>query len=311
MRVPFGPSPRKGIRELKGRVVVVSGAASGIGRALALGLWGKGCRLALVDLDEDGLVQLRAELAGAGGGGAATTHAADVGDRARMREVAREVVAAHGAVHVLINNAGIGHEAAFPQTTLDDWDRVVDTNLWGVIHGCHFFMPHLAKSDRAHIVNVSSLFGLVAVPGQSAYCATKFGVRGLSESLFEELRSTSIGLTHVHAGATGTNIMRSAKGDDPELMRRLVTWFDRHGIPPERVADRIIRAIQKGTPRLLITPEVRLGDVLVRLLPGSAGRIISEAAIRIIGLEDVRVRRMEQWRETMVEGVPGSGGDAR
>lgn len=311
MRVPFGPSPRKGIRELKGRVVVVSGAASGIGRALALGLWGKGCHLALVDLDEDGLVQLRAELAGAGGGGAATTHAADVGDRARMREVAREVVAAHGAVHVLINNAGIGHEAAFPQTTLDDWDRVVDTNLWGVIHGCHFFMPHLAKSDRAHIVNVSSLFGLVAVPGQSAYCATKFGVRGLSESLFEELRSTSIGLTHVHAGATGTNIMRSAKGDDPELMRRLVTWFDRHGIPPERVADRIIRAIQKGTPRLLITPEVRLGDVLVRLLPGSAGRIISEAAIRIIGLEDVRVRRMEQWRETMVEGVPGSGGDAR
>ncbi len=311
MRVPFGPSPRKGIRELKGRVVVVSGAASGIGRALALGLWGKGCHLALVDLDEDGLVQLRAELAGAGGGGAATTHAADVGDRARMREVAREVVAAHGAVHVLINNAGIGHEAAFPQTTLDDWDRVVDTNLWGVIHGCHFFMPHLAKSDRAHIVNVSSLFGLVAVPGQSAYCATKFGVRGLSESLFEELRSTSIGLTHVHAGATGTNIMRSAKGDDPELMRRLVSWFDRHGIPPERVADRIIRAIQKGTPRLLITPEVRLGDVLVRLLPGSAGRIISEAAIRIIGLEDVRVRRMEQWRETMVEGVPGSGGDAR
>ena len=132
-----------------------------------------------------------------------------------MQELAGEVVAAHGAVHVLINNAGIGHEAAFPQTSLDDWERIVDVNLWGVIYGCHFFMPHLAKVDRAHIVNVSSLFGIVAMPGQSAYCATKFAVRGLSESLWEELRATSVGLTVVHPAAVATDIMKTRQRRRP------------------------------------------------------------------------------------------------
>jgi short-subunit dehydrogenase len=304
MSLPFLPQQRKGIRELNGKVAVVTGAASGIGRALALGLWGKGCHLGLIDFDEDGLRRLRLELAELGRHQTITTHVADVADRARMSEVASEVVEAHDAVHVLINNAGIGHEAAFPQTSLDDWDRVVGTNLWGVIHGCHFFMPHLAKSGRAHIVNVSSLFGIVAMPGQTAYCATKFAVRGLSESLGEELRTTSVGLTHVHAGAVATNIMKSAKGDDPEVMERLVRWFERKGMPPERVAGRIIGAIEKGTPRLLISPEVVLGDLLKRLAPNRGDKVIGDAAIRMIGMEDIRARRIRQWQETMVERSP-------
>ncbi len=294
----------KGIRRLSGKVAVVTGAASGIGRALALGLRDKGCHLALVDLDQDGLSRLHLELGGSGRQQTVTTHVANVGDRARMRELAREVAEAHSAVHLLINNAGIGYEGAFPQTSLDDWDRIIDVNLWGVIYGCHFFMPHLAKVERGHIVNLSSLFGIVAMAGQSAYSTTKFAVRGLSESLWEELRATSVGLTVVHPGAVATNIMKRARGDDPELLRRLSRWYERHAISPERVAAEIIRAVEKGTPRLLITPEVVFGDVLKRLLPVIGNKLFGDAVIRVIGVEDMRAKRIKQWRETMVAGEP-------
>ncbi len=214
----FWRRQRKGIPGLCGKIAVVTGAASGIGRALAMSLRAKGCHLALFDLDRDGLSRLQRELEESHSPAAITTHVGDVSDRSRMRTLAREVGEAHGNVHLLINNAGISHEAAFPQTSLDDWDRMMGVNLWGVIHGCHFFMPYLAKAERAHIVNISSLLGIVAMPGQSAYCTTKFAVRGFAEALWEELRATSIGLTVVHPGAVATNIMKAARGDDPDLL---------------------------------------------------------------------------------------------
>ena len=291
----------KGIRQLTGRVAVVTGAASGIGRALALGLWEKGCHLALVDLDQYGLASLHLSLSASNSDQIATTHVANVADKARMEELAREVVAAHGAVHVLINNAGVGHEAAFPQTSLDDWERIVGVNLWGVIYGCHFFLPHLAKVERAHIVNISSLFGIVAMAGQSAYCTTKFAVRGFSESLWEELRATSVGLTVVHPAAVATNIMKRARGDDPELMQRLSRWFEQNAISAERAAARIIRAIEKGTPRLLIAPEAALADFLKRLMPVTGNKLFGDAVIRAMGVDDMRAKRITQWRETMVK----------
>lgn len=291
---------------------MVTGAASGIGRALALGLWEKGCHLALVDLDQDGLAKLHVTLNGSRRDQTVTMHVANVGDKVRMRELAREVVAAHGAVHVLINNAGIGHEAAFPQTSLDDWERIVGVNLWGVIYGCHFFLPHLAKVDRGHIVNLSSLFGIVAMAGQSAYCTTKFAVRGLSEALWEELRATSVSLTVVHPAAVATNIMKRARGDDPELMQRLSRWFERNAISPERAAARIIRAVEKGTPRLLITPEAAFGDFLKRLMPVRGNKLFGDAVIRVIGVEDMRAKRITQWRETMATtSQPQAGGSVR
>lgn len=300
----FSGAERKGIRQLSGNVAVVTGAASGIGRALALGLWEKGCHLALVDLDHDGLTCLHRELISFGRDQAVTTHIADVGDKARMRDLAQEVAAAHGAVHVLINNAGIGYEAAFPQTSLEDWDRIISVNLWGVIYGCHFFMPHLAKAKRGHIVNLSSLFGIVAMAGQSAYCASKFAVRGFSEALWEELRATSIGLTIVHPSAVATNIMKHARGDDPELLARVSRWYERHAISPERAGSQIIRAIEKGTPRLLIPAETVFADVVKRLMPVYGNKLIGDAVIRAIGVEDMRAKRIKQWRETMVDDRP-------
>ena len=191
-----------------------------------------------------------------------------------------------------------------PRSTLFPYTTLFRSTLWGVISGCHFFIPHLAKVDRGHIVNLSSLFGIVAMAGQSAYSTTKFAVRGLSEALWEELRATSIGLTVVHPGAVATNIMKRTRGDDQELLQRLVRWYARHAMSPERVAAQIIRAVEKGTPRLLITPEALFGDFLKRLMPVTGNKLFLDAVIRVLGVEDMRAKRIKQWRETMVEGGP-------
>ncbi len=303
---------RKGIRHLEARVAVVTGAASGIGRALAWALRDRGCHLALVDIDEDGLARVQAELR-SGCDLRVTAHVANVGDRERMRTLAPEVADAHGAIHLLINSAGIAYEAPFPQTTLDAWDRILKANLWGVVYGCHFFLPYLARVERGHIVNLCSLLGVVAMPGQTAYCTTKFAVRGFSEALHEELRTTSVGLTLAYPGAVATNIMKRAKGDDPELLKRLSDWYQRHAMPPERAAARIIRAVERGAPRVLISPESHLGDVVRRLMPIAGNRFMVDAIIRRLGVGDMRARRARQWRETMLDGEadPAHRTDAR
>jgi len=294
----------KGLSELDNKVSVVTGAASGIGRALAIALWQKGCHLALIDLNEEGLHQLRDELIGSVKDRIVSLHIADVGNKVRMKDVAAEVIEAHQVVHLLINNAGIGYEAAFPQTSLETWEHVMAVNLWGTIYGCHFFMPYLAKAEQAHIVNLSSLFGIVAMAGQTAYSTSKFAVRGFSESLWEELRGTSIGLTVVHPGSVATNIMITSAGDDPLLMQRLADWFEKNAIAPATAAAQIIAAIEKGKPRLLITPEVVFADCVKRLLPVVGNKMIGDLVIRTLGLEDMREKRRVQWQETMVDGDP-------
>ncbi len=294
----------KGLSELDGKVAVITGAASGIGRALAMGLWRKGCHLALIDINAEGLQQLQGQLIRTGDARKVSLHVADVSNKQRMREVSAEVVAAHQCAHLLINNAGIGYEAAFPRTSLETWEHVVGVNLWGTIYGCHYFMPHLAKADQAHIVNLSSLFGIVGMAGQTAYCTTKYAVRGFSESLQEELRGTSIGLTVVHPGSVATNIMKTSGGDDPLLMQRLVDWFEQNAIQPEAAAAQIIAAIEKGKPRLLITREAVFADCVKRLLPVFGNKIIGDLVIRTLGLEDMREKRRLQWQQTMVDGDP-------
>jgi short-subunit dehydrogenase len=299
---------RKGIHRLSGSVAVVTGAAGGIGRALSLQLREKGCQLALVDIDARGLEQFASELRGADVGPRVTTHEGNVADAQRMQQISTEVIQAHGAVHVLVNSAGVAYEAPFPQTSLEDWRHVVDANFWSVVVACRTFLPHLAKVERGHIVNLSSLFGIIAMPGQTAYCATKFAVRGFSEALHEELRATSVGVTVVHPGAVATNIMRSARGDDPELLRRLAEWYERNAIPPERAAAQIVRAIERGTPRLVITAEAKVADILKRLLPVSGNSLFVDAVIRGLGVSDMRAKRMRQWNETMVGAVDGKPG---
>ena len=237
-------------------VCVVTGAGSGIGQAVAVALAARGCRLALVDYDEVGVEATAAELTLPAD--SVSVHVADVGDRARMEALPGEVVDRHGGVNVIVNNAGVTSAGGFAEQTIDDFEWVLRVNLLGVAYGCKFFMEHLEVADQAHIVNISSAAGFVGIPGQVAYCTSKFGVYGMSEALRQELRGRSIGVTSVHPGAIRTNIVRSMRTTDHQLKERLVGAMDRFGMRPERVATAILRAIERNQTRVVIGPDAHL-----------------------------------------------------
>jgi short-subunit dehydrogenase len=254
----------------------VTGAASGIGRALAIELAARGAHLALVDVAEAPLAETAA-LAG-GAGRRVTAHRADVADAARMEALAAEVVAQHGAVHLVVNNAGVSVTAPFETQSLDDLRWIVGINFWGVVHGCKFFLPALraarAAGAEAHIVNVSSMFGLIGLPTQSSYCATKFAVRGLSEALWAELHDAGIGVTSVHPGGVRTNIVRSSRSADPVSKQEMVERFERWAMAPEKVARRVLRAVERNRLRVVICAEARAADWAKRLTPAAVHRLV-------------------------------------
>jgi short-subunit dehydrogenase len=260
------------MKKLSDRVAVVTGAASGIGRATSIALAREGCDLAIADVNRAGLVETAAAITALGR--RASIHVVDVADKERMREFADEVFAEHGAVHVLVNNAGVTVSASFDDQSLTDWEWIVGINFWGVIYGCKFFLPYLKQADEAHIVNLSSLFGLVGVPLQSAYCATKFAVRGFSEALWVELKDQNIGVTSVHPGGVRTNIAKSARTSNAPLKQQAIGIIERFSVSPERAARRIVSAIKKNKMRQLVTRETYLVDALKRVSPTVAQRVL-------------------------------------
>jgi short-subunit dehydrogenase len=253
------------MKNLRGKVVVVTGAASGIGRGLARGLSAKGAHLALVDLDEARLAEVAAELETTGQ--RVSRHVADVGDRDRMQALPGEVVAVHGCVDVLINNAGVSVGAMFADHSIDDAEWLLKINLMGVIYGCKFFLPALLEAESAHIVNVSSMFGIFSMPGQAIYSTSKAGVRGFSEALWTELDGTSVKLTCVHPGGISTDVIRSARGMKADDKQRAVAIQERFGMPAERAAAKIIRAIEHDKRRVLVGVDAHMGVFLKRLFP--------------------------------------------
>ena len=261
------------MRRFEGRVAVVTGAASGIGRATSVLLARRGCDLALVDIDESGLEETAKRVRAAGR--KVSLHRVDVADRDAMSVLPDQVIGEHGHVHILVNNAGVSVGSTLEEHDLDDFAWLVGINLWGVVYGCKFFLPHLLREDEGHIVNISSMFGFVGFPGQSSYCATKFAVRGLSESLFAELSGTGVGVTSVHPGAIRTNIMAAARAIDEEERARFVEFFERRGMPPERAAERIVRGIERRRLRVIIAREAWLTDWLKRLMPVGTHRLIA------------------------------------
>lgn len=274
------------MRDFTDRVAAITGAASGMGRTVALDLARRGCHLALSDVDDDGLART-AELVGRGDVRVTTTRV-DVADRAAVTAWADEVVDAHGRVNLIVNNAGVAVGASVEGTPEEDLEWLMGINYWGVVHGTRAFLPHLRAAGEGHVVNISSVFGMLGMPTQSAYCSAKFAVRGFTESLRVELDIERCGVsaTAVHPGGIKTNIARNARigpgvdalGKDPETARR---DFERLFITtPERAAARIVRAVQLDKRRVMVGPDAVLVDVLAKLPPGLYQRLIAAGARR-------------------------------
>ena len=248
-------------------VAVITGAGSGMGRCRAQQLAAMGASLALSDVNEKGLAET-VELLGTTRG-KVTQHRVDVGDAASVKAFAEEVAAQHGRATVVFNNAGVALLGNFEELSLEDFRWLMDANFWGVIHGVHFFLPLLKKKKGAHIVNTSSLLGFVGAIGQSAYCASKFAVRGFTESLQHELAGTNICVTTVHPGFIRTAIASQArlgKNAGEGLRQQSLNRFHRiTRTDPEVAAAKILRAVERSRPRVLIGPDAYFVEILQRL----------------------------------------------
>ena len=264
----------------QGTIAVVTGAGSGIGRALALNLAAKGCALALADVTPDRLEDT-ATLARKATTAQVTTHAVDVADLQAVERFAAEVVAQHGGAHLLINNAGVALGGTVAEVTLSDFEWLMGINFWGVVYGVKTFLPILQRQPAAHIVNLSSVFGLAAPPGQAPYASSKFAVRGFTEALRAELLNTSIGVSCVHPGGVRTNIAANARYSnmDPAHVAAGKQLFERLlKMPPEQAAVTIVRGIERNQARILIGNDARLLDTLARLFPTRIAQILSRQA---------------------------------
>jgi short-subunit dehydrogenase len=258
------------VRELANRVAVVTGGGSGIGRATSIALARRGCDLALVDVSEPAMAETAESIRGIGR--KVSMHRVDVSSRDEMRALPERVVAEHGRVHVLVNNAGVGASGSFEDTPIEDLDWILGINFWGVVHGCRFFLPVLKAQDEAHIVNLSSMLACIGLPSQSGYAASKAAVRSFSESLGAELSASGVGVTSVHPGAIRTDIVRASRYVDEAAKQATAERVDRLAIPPERVATKIVRAIERGQLRVRVGPDAFFLDVVKRLLPVAALR---------------------------------------
>ena len=253
-----------------GRTCVITGAASGIGAALTLNLARRRAVLALVDRDAEGLERVAA-LARESGAQDVSTHVVDLADGGDRLDLAAAVAERHGGADLLVNNAGVALSGTFEEVSRKDFDWLLEINLHAVVRTTKAFLPQLLSRPGAHVVNISSLFGLIAPPTQVAYVTSKYCVRGFSEALRHELAGR-VGVTVVHPGGVRTNIATSARLSGADVDGRQAAQaaeFTRRALtmPPEEAARLIVAAVQGRKPRLVITRAAKLADVLVRIAP--------------------------------------------
>jgi short-subunit dehydrogenase len=253
-----------------GRTCVITGAASGIGAALTLNLAKRRAVLVLIDRDADGLAGV-ADVAREMGAGAVDTYVIDLSDGGDRLDLAAEVASRHGGADLLVNNAGVALSGRFEQVSMADFDWLMEINLRAVIRMTKAFLPQLLSRPGAHLVNVSSLFGLIAPPSQVAYATSKFGVRGFTEALRHELTGR-VGVTVVHPGGVKTNIAANARISGPDPGGEQAAKARRFAqaaltMPPEEAAQLIVAAIQGRKPRLVISRLAKVADVVARLTP--------------------------------------------
>ena len=270
----------------EGATAVITGAGSGIGRALALELAGRGANLAVSDIDSVGLSETvtRCEDAAKGSAKSRGFHV-DVSDRQAVLSHAEEVMSEFGRVDLVFNNAGVAVTATVEELKWEDFDWLMGINFWGVVHGTKAFLPHLISSADGYLVNISSVFGLIGVPTQSAYNAAKFGVRGFTEALREEMimERRPVTVCCVHPGGIRTNIARNSRSSvlDETEKQKMANDFDRVArTTPERAARTILRGMERRKARILIGPDAYAIDAMEQLLGARYQGLIARAARR-------------------------------
>ena len=261
----------------------MTGAASGIGRALARELVTRGCDVAIADRDMAGLKTLAGELEVVAQR-KVSVHAVDVADRGLMEALVEEVISTHPSLNILINNAGVALLGQFHEVELADMEWLMNTNFWGVVYGTRFLLPHLSRQREAHIVNLSSIFGIIAPPGQAAYSAAKFAVRGFSEALRHELEMahSPVRLSVVHPGGVNTSIARNSRvgtlvSDNHERTEMIERFEKLAETTPQAAARRIVIGIERNEPRIVIGTDARRADFVQRLLPASYWKVIARS----------------------------------
>jgi NADP-dependent 3-hydroxy acid dehydrogenase YdfG len=267
---------------LGNRVAVITGAGGGIGRATALALARRGCHLALADIDDEAVRDTAREAQALGV--RATAHRLDVADREQVRALPQGVEAAHKRVDILMNNAGVALGGTFEQVGEDDFDWLMEINFGGVVRMTRAFLPLLRRSDDARIVNVSSIYGIITPPGQAAYAASKFAVRGFSNVLRHELEGSRVRVSVVHPGGVATSIAKNARipagapPDDVERGRKIMQKLLR--MPPADAAAIIVRGIEKRQARILVGSDAKAAALLERLAPVGYWNLIKKAIKR-------------------------------
>jgi len=286
------------MKDFTGCTAFITGGASGIGQALAVELGASEIRRVIIcDVHREGLEQTAEDIRA--GGGRAEAHILDVGNRDAVHEMAHRIKREHGGADIIINCAGIAQSSDVEELTYDDLDRVMRVNFWGMVYGTKAFLPHLLEKGRGNLVNISSIFGIIGVPRQSAYNASKFAIRGFTEALTHEMKGTDIIISSVHPGGIKTNIARDMllpqERDRQEERERIAQQFDTFAInTPTYAAQTIIKGMRRGKARILIGRDARMMERIQRLLPQAYWRILSMRLRSSLFEEDADGSQAEQ-----------------
>ena len=265
------------MKHFKNKVAVITGAGSGIGQALAIELAGKGCHLALSDVNQKGLLKTKLIIDSGPSGANVKTYILDVADKSLFFDHAKQVSEDFGHINLLVNNAGVALSAKLDEVKREDFDWLMNINFWGVVNGTEAFLPYLKQSGDGHIVNISSVFGMISLPSQGSYNASKFAVRGYTEALIQEMIADghTVGVKCVHPGGIATDIARNARvshSDDKELMTKNFDKLAR--TTPTQAAQTILKGVLRNKARIMIGADAHVIHFLVRLL-GSGYQVLT------------------------------------
>ena len=264
------------VSSFKNKVAAITDAGSGMGQALSISLAKKGCAVAISDIDESTLNETLEKTSPYGN---VTVHAVNVAERRQVERFAAEVQAQHGKINMIFNNAGVSVTNSVARFSYEDFEWLMDINFWGVVYGTKAFLPYLERVDEAHIVNTASIFGVIAVPTQSAYNASKFAVRGFTYALRQELEDTHIGVSCVQPGGVKTNIAQASRyvpSDNDSLTKEeFINRFEHMAqLTPEQAAEQILRGVLGNKTQILVGRDAKLLALIERLFPVSYHRVL-------------------------------------